>query len=291
MAVATDAAAQAQEAQTDQLRNQLLTALVALYGIGMAADMLTDPVQFAAFLGRLVPFSLAVQASMVRATVQDLARQLPLDEPILVKPTTIIGAHLRNGVPMEQVYARAVWSVEDRLDAGYSFTEAVDYGQHRLLQTAATDLQLARTHTAQRYTSELQTKIPHEIVGSRRTLSSKPQHCALCILASTRTYKAHELMDIHPGCGCGVALIIGDEQPPPVNEQFVLDLPNIIRRDLGDAYASSGGRGLEDYKNIIVTHEHGELGPVLGVRNQHFEGPEHVARLDEHQPIQPHLPA
>lgn len=280
MAVAKDAVAEAQEAQTDQLRNQLLAALTALYGIGIAADMLTNPAALTQFLGRLVPLSLAVQASVVRSTVQDLASQLPLDRPIMVKPTTIIGAHLRE-LPMEQVYARTVYSIEDRLDAGADYQAAVDYGLHRLTQTAVTDLQLARTHTSKRYVGELQAILPVK-VGTMRVLSSKPSHCALCILASTRVYKADELMPIHPGCGCGTRLVIEDEGTSiaeQVNERWIGELHTIVARDLGDKYVNAGGRGIQDYRHIEVSHEHGELGPILGVRGQHFEGPTEDQRI------------
>jgi hypothetical protein len=31
------------------------------------------------------------------------------------------------------------------------------------------------------------------------------------------------------------------------------------------------------YRDLIVTHHHGELGPVLAVRGQHFDGPGSIA--------------
>lgn len=284
MAVAQDALAEAQQQQIDQLRAQLLAAVAAIYGASIAADMLTNPAAMLTFLRRLVPLSLAAQASMVRSTQLDLARQLPLDRPILLKPTDIIGAKLR-GKPIEQVYSRAVYDVEDRLDAGDSFEDAVAFGLHRVTQNAVTDLQLARTHSTAAYVDQLQDQLRVK-VGTMRTLSTtKPNHCALCVLAATQVYyKPGKLMDIHPGCGCGQEIVFEDEfdeRRDEMDRQY-LDLHNAIRRDLGDEFQSSDAwSGAEMYKNIVITHEHGELGPILSVRGQRYEGPKQRAKAKD----------
>lgn len=278
MAVAQDALAEAQQQQIDQLRAQLLAAVAAIYGAGVAADMLTNPAALLTFLRRLVPLSLAAQASMVRSTQLDLARQLPLDRPILLKPTDIIGAKLR-GRPIEQVYARAVYDVEDRLDAGDSFEDAVAFGLHRVTQNAVTDLQLARTHASRDYMVQLQDHVGAK-VGTMRTLSTtKTNHCALCILATTQFYHPPTLKPIHPGCGCGFRIVFEDEKDDVLDEmdRRYSDVHDIVRRDFGDEFVDPGGRkGLLPYRRLMITHEHGELGPVLGVRSQHFEGPTDV---------------
>lgn len=303
MAVAQDALAETQQQATDQLRAQLLAALTAIYGAGIAADMLTNPAALISFLKRLVPLSLAAQAQMVRSTTLDLHRQLPLDKPISVKPTDIIGAKLR-GKPIEQVYSRAVYDIEDLLDAGHSFEEATDYGLHRVTQNAVTDLQLARTHATAAYTAQLQDQLRVE-VGTMRTLSTtKPNHCALCVLASTQVYyKPGQLMEIHPGCGCGQKLVFEDEIDERRDEmdRRYLDLHNAIRRDLGDEFQDSDAwSGAEMYKNIVMTHEHGEIGPILGVRGQRYEGPSQRAKAKNRRwspnrgrtdvPVQPSVP-
>lgn len=282
VAVAPEALAETQSQANEQLRNQLIAAVTALYGAGIAADMVADPVALVQFLARLVPLSLAAQAQMVRSTTINLHRQLPLDKPIAIKPTDLIGAKLR-GKPIEQVYARAVYDVEERLDAGDTFEEAVNFGLHRVTQNAVTDLQLASTHAAAAYTEQLQERVRVK-VGLKRQLSNRPDHCALCILATTQLYHAGKLMPIHPGCGCEPVVVFEDEieQFNSEMDQRYLDIHDIVRRDLGDKYQRSDARsGLQPYRNIIVTHEHGELGPVLGVRAQHFEGP--VQRVDPHR--------
>lgn len=279
MAVAQDALDEAQAQANAQLRAQLLAAVAAIYTAGVASDMLTNPAALISFLKRLVPLSLAAQAQMVRSTTLDLHRQLPLDRPISVKPTDIIGAKLR-GKPIEQVYSRAVYDVEDRLDAGDDFDTAMDYGLHRVTQNAVTDLQLANTHASREYMTQLQDRVGVK-VGTMRVPGPTP--CALCVLASTQFYDPPVLKAMHPGCGCGTRIVLEDEKDAALDEmdQRYLDIHDIIRRDLGESYVDPGGRkGLAPYKDILVTHEHGELGPVLGIRSQHFEGPTDV-------PVQP----
>lgn len=275
MAVADDALAEAQTQATEQLRAQLLAAVATIYGAGVAADMLTNPAALITFLRRLVPLSLAAQAQMVRATQLDLARQLTLDRPIMLKPTDIIGAKLR-GKPIERVYAKAVYDIEDQLDAGHSFEDAVNFGLHRVTQNAVTDLQLANTHASRDYMVQLQDRVGIK-VGTMRTLSpSKPNHCALCILASTQFYDPPTLKPIHPGCGCGTKIVFEDEEDEARAEmdRRYSDVHDMVRREFGEEFVDAGGRkGLMPYRKLMITHEHGELGPILGVRSQHFEGP------------------
>lgn len=104
-------------------------------------------------------------------------------------------------------------------------------------------------------------------------LSNNPNHCALCLLTSTVRYTRANLMPIHPGCGCRVLPIYGSEDPGVVlNDRFAEGVHGIVRRDLGESYVDPGGRfGDAHYRDIIITNTHGELGPVLGVRGQHFQ--------------------
>jgi hypothetical protein len=36
-----------------------------------------------------------------------------------------------------------------------------------------------------------------------------------------------------------------------------------------------GGRRI-DYRKLLTVHEHGEIGPVLAVKGQHFAGPDQI---------------
>jgi hypothetical protein len=75
-------------------------------------------------------------------------------------------------------------------------------------------------------------------------------------------------------CDCAVAPLVGGTRP---DEIPAAELHAIVSRDLGDKYVSaSGKKGPIDYRSIVVTHDHGELGPVLGVRGQNFIGPSDI---------------
>lgn len=96
------------------------------------------------------------------------------------------------------------------------------------------------------------------ITGYRRVLHpelSGGGSCGLCIAASTRVYKIGELLPIHNLCKCGVAIIIGDDDPgSQINDE-----------DLAVLYAEAGdttdGRALKDQRYEVFDHP--ELGPVL----------------------------
>ncbi len=270
----------AYEAQQEQLRNQLLAALAAMWAAAVAAGALASPAAMVRAVARMIPVLLGSQQAMSAMTVAELSRQVPptiSGGPIAVPPREVTGATLRQ-VEMERVYARPFFEAQRQVAAGKPPAEAQRIGYKRLEKIALTDLQLAQTHTAREFATQLQARQPDpdgNIVGFRRVLSSKPNHCALCILASTQRYRSFDLMPIHPGCGCRVAMIIGDSDPGLVlDPSLVQQLDNIIRRDLGDTYADRPNRknGFEGYRDIIVTNQHGELGPVLGVRDHTFTG-------------------
>jgi hypothetical protein len=118
-------------------------------------------------------------------------------------------------------------------------------------------------------------------VGYRRVLEGA-YSCGLCILASTQRYHKQDLMPVHPGCDCSVAPIIGTQDPGrTINDQMVLDVHAAIQDRFGTS--EPGGRGIRtaddlvDYRDLLITHEHGEIGPVLARRGDHFEGPSEVA--------------
>lgn len=267
-----DAVAQAQQAQ---LRAQLLAALVAIWGLTALTAPLPSPDSLFNLVRMMVPPYLGAQRAMVALVTNELQRQTNT----VITPTTDanIGHNLR-GVPVEQVLMRSFNEVNYQLDLGKSPDEAFALGQQRLEKTALTDLQLAKTHTVRDFATQLQDRNPTTVVGYRRVLSSNPNHCALCILASTRRYKSFNLMPIHPGCGCNVAMIVGEADPGAfLDDQRVVDLHATIERDLGKKYVAPGGKtSLAHYRDILVTETHGELGPVLAVRDHNFRGPSDI---------------
>lgn len=182
---------------------------------------------------------------------------------------------LREGKTPEDVYERPFIEVWAALKNGKSLDEAVQLGEQRLQNLAATDMQLAKTHASRAVLSGQE-----RIVGYRRVLEGS-YSCGLCILASTQRYHKEELMPLHNFCDCGTAPIFGNQDPGQVlNEQLVVDVHQAVADRLGKSNASGrlsqkGGKTL-DYRQIVVTHQHGEIGPVMAIRGQHFDGPAQV---------------
>jgi hypothetical protein len=182
--------------------------------------------------------------------------------PVGVTPATVSEEALR-GVPAVEVYRRPGVTVWTALKNGAEFTAAVQAGLRRATGLAATDLQLAKTHTARRVLSG-----KDNVVGHRRVLKGS-KSCALCIVASTQRYRKADLQPCHPGCDCGVLPIYADRDPGQVIDPDRLDgVHQAIEQRFGVSDAS--GKRAVDYRKALVTHEHGEIGPVLSVRGQKF---------------------
>lgn len=191
---------------------------------------------------------------------------------------------LRNGADPADVYGRSfhlVWrQLADNapLD-GPKIDAAIKSGLDRATQTAMTDLQLAKTHT-----SQTEMKQSRNTTGYRRQIEGA-HTCALCIVAATRAYHKAELMPIHPGCDCSIVPIYGHWPGTVLDENQLADAHDIVSQQFGadstaarqivGAFKDNGKPVL--YRDVIVTHEHGELGPILGIRGQKFTGPGDIA--------------
>lgn len=174
------------------------------------------------------------------------------------------------GTPAAEVYARPGTETWTNLAQGKAYDVAVQAGQRRAVSLATTDLQLARTHAARRVAAAV-----NGVVGYRRTLTGA-ENCALCLVASTQRYTKGTLLPIHPGCDCGVAPIFGDADPGQVINRPLLERTHEV---IGDTFGGidRGARQIPatdiNYRDVIVVHEHGEIGPVLSVRGHDFTGP------------------
>jgi len=278
------AAQQTYAAQQEALRQQLAAAVIALWAGTVTVGTSFDPGEAGKWVARILPISLGAQRAMTALTVATLNQMHSPPRPITIAPPLVTGEALRGRDPAEY-YDRPFREIRWRLSQGKTVEQAIDAGRRRAVSIATTDLQLAHTKTAQRYIQESRRQRPGpngRIVGYRRQLSSNPNHCALCLIASTLRYTRDNLMAIHPGCGCTVVPIYGDRDPgTTIDEGLLLQVHEAIRRDLGEKYQADDARsGLAKYRDIIITHEHGELGPVLSVRGHHFErDPDRPGRL------------
>lgn len=180
---------------------------------------------------------------------------------------TVTGEALR-GVDPVDVYERPFKEIWTALSGGEPLDVAVDRGSHRLTTITKTDLQLARTHTFREVTAQ-QDGVEYYIRELRGEYD-----CALCLIASTQRYHKKDLLPIHPGCDCEPKTVTADYDPGQIiDEQRLERIHELVEEALGQH--DRGGRAV-DYRKIIVSHEHGEIGPVLGYRGQRFTGPDDI---------------
>lgn len=190
-------------------------------------------------------------------------------------------ADVRGGADAAQVYERPFHLVWRMLHDGSPVAQAVQAGEARVVSLAATDLQLAKTHTTQKTLAKTR-----HIAGYRRVLEG-PHSCALCIVAATKVYHKAELMPIHPGCDCSVDPLFDGETGDGITlDPALLDAAHATiaaqfgadstaAREIRGALTARGNPVL--YKDVLITHDHGELGPILGLRGQRYLGPSDIA--------------
>lgn len=262
----TAAATAAYLTATATLRTRLLAYVAAVY----AAQGDYRDAAAAAFVASVVPAVQAAQQTMASLTSAYLAHLISSASGGSAAPAGIpleAVSRLR-GIDAAEVYRRPYVQVWTDLSHGKPFDAAVVAGERRATNLAVTDLQLAKTHSAREVFSR---NSPAAVIGYRRELGGDPHHCALCLLTSSRIYHKAELMPIHPGCSCSPMPVFAGERVPELDPATVHDA---IRTQLGDKYVNASGG---NYRDIVVTHDHGELGPVLAVRGQQFTGPPDVA--------------
>lgn len=250
--------------------------------------------QIPIFTRQVLPAVLGAQQKMSALTAANLAAQEQLAlgtrfRPLSIDPSLVTGAASRNGTPPADVYERpfhTVWrELNDLPRESGSIDDAIKAGLRQATTDALTDLQRSKQQTAQQVL-----RPSRNVTGYRRVLEG-PRSCALCIVASTLRYHKDALMPIHGACDCSVEPIYGEsahtvESLARVNGDLVQvgELPDVHERILQRfGKFSAGARQIPDttdangrvlfYKDVLITHEHGELGPILGVRGQRWTGP------------------
>ena len=146
------------------------------------------------------------------------------------------------GVDDQTLYRRPMIDFWDALRRGDPTAIAVAAGALRLEEIIATNLQLARTHAAQRVlTGHLGTVI----IGYRRLVNGFA--CTLCTEKHT-VFSRHELLPIHVRCKCGIVPVYKDGPDP--------------------GEISYGPEGSDRGAPRVV--QHGEYGPTLIAEGDHF---------------------
>ncbi|MFJ9694953.1 hypothetical protein [Kitasatospora sp. NPDC101183] len=207
-------------------------------------------------------------ASLTASYLEQMHREVlgTASPRIRLDPDEVSGAAVRNGTDPADVYRRPFKVVWKTLADGDPLDVAQQRGADRLEILAKTDLQLARTH-ATRLVLDQQPKVTYFVRELRGEYD-----CALCMIASTQRYAKENLLPIHPGCDCGVRPVRADYDPGQVVDEARLEaIHKAVEAAVGQ---SARDARAVDYRQIIVQNNHGEIGPVLGIRGQTFTGPD-----------------
>ena len=223
------------------------------------------------FLSIALPVILGGQRAVAQTTAADLSRKLEdlLGPGTKLAPFTLAdssGKALR-GVAPETVYRRPFEEIWRALQTkgNLEFDAALERGTTRLRSILETDLQLSATHTVANGTRHL------DQVSYRRV--PKNGSCGLCAIAATQSYHSGSLMPIHPGCRCSVRMSVGVSDAV-ANEANLEQIHDAVSKTFGP---DAVDRSARSYKDLIVVRQHGELGPTLARRSDHFTGPTQVA--------------
>lgn len=257
--------------QVAAVRRRVLTFAVTLWG---ASSSLRD-VDVDRLVARIVPVVQGGQlqvAGITNAYVQRLAAV----EGVTAATVGVDRADVvtYRGTPPEDVYRRPAVETYSALAAGEAFTVARDKGLKRLQSIVKTDIQQSRNRQARSAYAETGFDFTVRVL-------SGAENCALCVIASTQRYRRSDLQPIHPGCDCGERGVKGEDTPEQVIDPDLLELTHRQidaklggtdrgARDLSRGKADSKGRPISDFTDLIITREHGELGPTLAWRDEHF---------------------
>lgn len=192
------------------------------------------------------------------------------------------------GVDPYEVYGRPAKSIYYALSRGIDIAPAIEQGRNRALDLVSMDLQLAKT-------SQIRDSVRAGGHRQYRRVLTGRENCALCVIASTQTYPTGSLMPVHPGCDCYAEPVdTKRRQQFVIDQQLLDDTHDAVAAKLGRSEYSARDLGLDkrtsrttkrapkglslsDYTELIVTREHGELGPVLTWRDDNFTGPARFA--------------
>ncbi len=251
---------------TNQVRQRITNFVTATWiGLGSWRDE-----DIEAFVARVVPVVAGGQRQIASLTDAYLSEQI--GEMFGVSTAArgiagdeVTGAAVRNGASPADVYRRPAVETYTALKQGLPLDSAVQRGAQRIGQLVSTDMQLARTHAARAVMGR------SPATYYRRTLSGS-ENCALCVVASTQRYKVADLMPMHAHCDCGVAPLKGNSHPHVLDRAQLETVHAAVERITGEP-ADRSGRGEVDFRQVLVVRTHGEYGPTLTYKGQHFTGP------------------
>lgn len=255
-------------AQVTSVRDRVLAYASAMW---IGAPQLRDE-DIDRLVSRIVPAVRGGQVQVATITNAYVERLAALDGVAVARVAVDANSVIDyRGVPAEEVYRRPAVATYAALGGGKPFDAARKEGLNRLRSIVSTDIQQTRNRQARAAYSES---------GFEYTLRvlSGAENCALCVIASTQRYLANDLQPMHPGCDCGQRGIRAAQDPGQIIDPDLLELTYAaIEAKVGatdrSARLLTGENPVSDFLDLIVTREHGELGPTLAWRNDRFTGP------------------
>ena len=229
----------------------------------------------------IVPRVQAGQVQTANLTSSYIATLATVRRGKLIKPQPInrLAVTGGRGTPAEDVYRRPAIEMYNALSGGAVFQVAKEMGLNRLTSLVATDMQMSQVRQADASYQSIGAKKYERILGD----GGKDGNCALCIIASTQQYWVGDLSPIHPGCSCSTDEISA-ENPWDVDAkaQLLEETHARVEQATGrEADRSGRDAGLndkfKDYTKIQIRN-HGEMGPVLTLKGQHFTGPSQLTK-------------
>lgn len=233
-------------------------ARLAAYAAAVWAGIQFTDAAMETLVALIVPKVLAGQLRVANLTSAYFARATGTAPAAVAEAVT-----LGRGIAPELVYERPIITTRTAVSQGKPVAAAKEAGARRLESLVTTDLQMAKIRQAD-------TSLAHAGVQYYRRVPKGAGTCALCLIASTQRYKTGKLSPIHPGCDCGVDVI-------PAGNDFEVETNELLEATHAKVeefagIADRGGRAV-DYRKLIVTHEHGEIGSVLAWKGDHFDSP------------------
>lgn len=177
-----------------------------------------------------------VDAYMAAKTLQATGRRVPI-----TLDTSLYTIEALRGIAADKVYSRPFGAYGAFVNDGSQPADAIIAARASVSKLAATDLQLAHTHSARDWMQADSQQEGIRIVGYRRVLAGPGPHCALCQAAATRTYRIADLLPIHEHCTCGVEPLYGTEPVASVGTTVrVEEDPELGPRLMADTWKSVG---------------------------------------------------
>lgn len=220
-------------------------------------------------IAALVPRVEAGQLRIAQLTDAYISRTAAVTLGTSIKRGSVadVSTEALRGVPADEVYNRPFVTVHTKLSKGKSVSGAIAAGGARLASIVTTGMQLASTHAARQAMGR------SGVESFARDLTGR-ENCGLCVIASTQRYSRGNLLPIHGGCDCKVRVLKDGGTDHVINPELLERMHSAVEAQFGGtdrgARFIDGMGDYNDFMDLIVTNTHGELGPLLGWRDQHF---------------------